>query len=137
MEIESPHTFWKVYFWIHLLALPPLALGGIFVFSMTSYDYFDLVTFPAILAGLYGYAYSKILGSESLWRLATLLYTGWTIFYILIVPFVLNLPKYGGPPELNWGLGFNILFAVPTCAAFYFYGFKSKELWQIQHGNTP
>lgn len=127
---NKPRVFWKVFFWAHFLLLPPLALGGLFVFSMTYYDYFDLVTFPAIVAGLYGYAYSKVIGTEPLWKLATFLYTGWVGFYIFVVPFVLDMTKYGAPPEFNWGTWFSILFAVPTCVGFYLYGFKSKTLWQ-------
>ncbi|MDF3032112.1 MAG: hypothetical protein K0R03_2670 [Moraxellaceae bacterium] len=135
-EITAPETsqagrFWKVFFWFHVALLPLLVIGvGMMVNSLSVFDALDLLTFPVILLGLYGYAYGKAFSRQGFWKAVAYAYPVWVVFYEVVVPFGFGLDSYGEPPSLGADLPLALVIAAITAVAFYRYAFRSREIWQ-------
>ena len=126
------HRFWKSYFFL----MVAMTIGGfVFPFFVPPEDrpdgYEDLVLLPlyiAQLVGLFGFAYSRAIGTRRIWQLvfgATVLEEAWMLY-----GFVTAIP----PPELGSSFVLGIAaITVPLlillCVALYSYAFRARELW--------
>ena len=127
--VIKPHGFWKVFFWIHVVLSPLLILMIFTTENISGFDYFDLLTFPFVLAVLFGYVFSKKIGFRIIWKVSCIIYPLWYVFYEIIAPFFLNLPQYGELATFDAYFIVSPLFAIPTCYALYLYGFKAEHVW--------
>ncbi len=126
------HRFWKGYFFL----MVAMAVGGFALpFFVSPEDraegYEDLVLLPldiAQLVGLFGFAYSRAIGTRRIWQLifgASVLEEAWMVYgFVSVVP----------PPEL--GSSFVIGIAAITvpllillCIGLYLYAFRANDLW--------
>jgi hypothetical protein len=100
-NLNTPHLFWKVFFWINTACIPLIILAIAFSESIGVLDYIDLVIFPFILLTLFGYVFSKKIGPNFLWRLLCILYPAWFLFYEFVAPIVLRIPSFGENVEVD------------------------------------
>ena len=125
--------FWKGYFFLTVA----MAIGGFalpfFVPPEARRELFfeDLALLPLYIAqivGLFGFAYSRAIGTRRFWQLifgATVLEAAWTLY-----GFIAEVP----PPELGSlfviGVALTVVpFLTLVCVGLYSYAFRSTDLW--------
>ncbi|MGL6160177.1 hypothetical protein [Microbulbifer sp.] len=125
----SPHGFWKLFFWIHVVLTPLVLLVVIFEENISVYDYIDLSVFLFNLVVLFGYAFSKKIGGRRFWKGFCFAYIAWVIFYEMVAPFLLDIAQYGDPPTFDMYFVLVPLFTIPTACVIYLYAYKAKHVW--------
>jgi len=126
------HRFWKAFFFL----MVALTIGGfVFPFFVLPEDrgemFEDLVWLPlniAQLVGLFGFAYSRAIGTRRIWQLifgATVLEAAWVLY---------SLAAEVPPSELGSSFvvaiaGFVVLLIALLCVGLYLYAFRATESW--------
>ncbi|ABC27619.1 hypothetical protein HCH_00721 [Hahella chejuensis KCTC 2396] len=142
MSVKEPNVIWKIFFVIcvllNLIVAPFLIMsfiGADYVdldFNAGALDYFDWLIQCVMLAGLFGYAFSKRIGMQKLWKAALPVYVVWFVSYAFILPFGFGVYQFNEPPALDWTLVIDPLFTLAVAQAIYLYGFSSDHLWREQ-----
>ena len=123
-------TKWKVFFWV-ILVLELVSIGFIFIDSEGTVLEIvtELIIYPIIVIGIYGFAYDKRIMFRKLWifmipvGLAFDIYSYYTLDW-----------NFGSPEEMYFTAGLSLVIGIPFMflqyLALYKYGSKSPEIWQ-------
>jgi hypothetical protein len=125
---SGPNIMWRVLFWLYAPLLSISIIALVFIDQTNSFDYIDMLVSSIIAIGLFGYSYSKKIGSRTIWKTLFFILPLWFVFYEIIVPFILEIPRYGEPTQVDYFLLFNILY-IFVLIFIYQYAFKSDHLW--------
>jgi len=120
-EKPKTHWFWRFFFWLHVAMSPIWAFGIAFMDGLTTLDYIDLLTFPPIVVALFGFVYTKKIGSKLFWRIFNFFYLVWVFFYSIIAALILKIPQYGEVIEIDGWFIIGPMFVIPTCIALWLY----------------
>jgi len=124
--------FWKGFFY----AMVILTVGGFALRFFVPFEdhgemFEELVWLPlniAQLVGLFGFAYSRAIGTRRIWKMilgATVLEAAWVLF---------SIASDAPPSELgSWFfiaiVGFIVVLLALLCVGLYSYAFRATELW--------
>ena len=108
---------WKIYLWLAVITYAGVTLytGLRATLSLWVEVAVTLIAF----IGLYGYAYSKQIGSARFWKAWLFVLVCWDLASVLVHVNMLSVLMLA--PFL-W-------FFVPLCVALYRYGFRSPTIW--------
>lgn len=123
---NRPHVMWRVFFWLNAAMLLLIVFVLAALPGLSILDYVDMAVFGFIVTGLYSYSYSKKLLSPIIWKVSSLLYALWFVFYEIAGPFFIDMTHYGEPAVIDGFVLLSLMFFVPTVYVLYLLGYKSK-----------
>ncbi|MEM7250066.1 MAG: hypothetical protein AAF493_01495 [Pseudomonadota bacterium] len=127
---------WKVFFWLLALmmylgvsGLPPL-------WTLSVFDLIDLAISFVTIAGMFGFAYSRPLGSVVFWRY---------FFYVALIDSILmsvlfpliGVARYGQVATFGFAYVFELAFVWVVLYALHSYAFRSPTVWPPKSSLAP
>jgi hypothetical protein len=122
---------WRVYFWLVGLFLVIALVAEIVEPADDPFvDTVDYLTSGFSLAGLFGYAYSRRILSQTIWRIWLPIAVVWDLALL-----VRQVTKGNLASDLVTFFAIALLWAivaVPVYVAIYRYGYRSPDLWSVR-----
>ncbi len=120
---------WKIYFFF-FCALYFLSYWAGWGERWIVYAYLDAPIQIVLLAGVYGYAFKKRIGSAGFWQK----WLPFVVVWDLAGLFIHYDPSQDNEAAVFMGIAIYILYLIiiPAYCALYFYGHKSGKLWNPQ-----
>lgn len=120
--------WWKLYFWLMISLVIVAAFYELYdENAMEVSDVADYGTWLFSLAGVFGFAYSKVFLHRRLWRVWLPIIVVWDIGFL--VKQYLQDPVELDPSLLVFTAVFFVLIVAPQYLALYLYGYRSNALW--------
>ena len=126
--MENKKIGWKIYFVIFSLLLL-FVYYGLLSKGITIYDSADIAISLIALTGLFGYAFTKKIHSQTLWRIWLFVIVIWDLFYNIYLTAILGVAQGGETCNITEIL-IGFIFIFPEYIALYKYGYKSTALWK-------
>lgn len=128
--VEQTSIWWKVLFWLTLLLMVLSTIGLPLIENLSWFDYLDYLLSIVATVGLFGFAFSRRIGTVVFWRYFFYVVLLESFIFSVLFP-LFGIPSYGDVTPLGGWYAFGLAYTVALLWAIYHYAYRRPLLWGI------